>query len=102
MKTSHDSHRTDESVADGERRRSGLGTLRARAAAATATVALATAGVLGAGATAAHADSGFTIHLTPNSSFGLLLDMSGGSTSPGAGLIQWYANGGNNQFFAAL
>jgi ricin-type beta-trefoil lectin protein len=78
-------------------RRARLGSLRSRAAAATATVALATVGALAAGATSAHAASGFTIHLSPNSSFGLLLDMSGASTSSGGGLIQWYADGGANQ-----
>lgn len=60
-------------------------------------MALATGGALVAGSGAAHAASGFTVHITPDSSFGLLLDMSGGSTSPGGGLIQWYANGGANQ-----
>ena len=81
----------------GLRARLGHGRLRARGAAAAAAVALATTGALAAGAGAAHAASGFTIHVTPDSSVGLLLDMSGGSTSPGGGLIQWYANGGNNQ-----
>ncbi|SRR5579871_2355115 len=81
----------------GLRARLGRGRLGARGAAAAAAVALATTGALVAGSGAAHADSGFTIHITPNSSFGLLLDMSGGSTSSGGGLIQWYANGGANQ-----
>jgi hypothetical protein len=81
----------------GRRARHGRGQLRARGAAAVAAVALATTGALAVGSGAAHAASGFTIHVTPDSSFGLLLDMSGGSTSSGGGLIQWYANGGANQ-----
>lgn len=51
---------------------------------------------LGTGA-AAHADSGFTVHLTPNNTLGLLLDVNGASTAPGAGVIDWYADGGGNQ-----
>jgi hypothetical protein len=78
-------------------RRARLGSLRARAAAATAAVTLAAAGAMVVGATSAHAASGFTIHITPDTGTGLLLDMSGASTSVGGGLIQWYANGGNNQ-----
>ena len=58
--------------------------------------ALAAGLTLGTG-TAAHADSGFTVHLTPNNTLGLLLDVNGASTAPAAGVIDWYANGGANQ-----
>ncbi|MBV9451138.1 MAG: RICIN domain-containing protein [Streptosporangiaceae bacterium] len=45
----------------------------------------------------ASASSSFTTHLTPNNTFFLLLDVSGGSTYPGAPVIDWTANGGANQ-----
>lgn len=45
----------------------------------------------------AHADSSFTVHVSPNNTLGLLLDVNGASQSPGAGVIDWYANGGQNQ-----
>lgn len=45
----------------------------------------------------AMASTSFTTHVTPNNTLGLLLDVSGGSTSPGAPVIDWYANGGANQ-----
>ena len=45
----------------------------------------------------ASASSGFTTHITPNNTLGLLLDVQGGSTQPGAPVIDWYANGGANQ-----
>jgi hypothetical protein len=61
--------------------------------AATALAAGLTLGASGA----AHADSGFTVHLSPNNTFGLLLDVNGASQSAGAGVIDWYANGGQNQ-----
>jgi hypothetical protein len=86
----------------GLRARLGRGRTRARGAVAAAAVVLATTGALVASSGAANAASGFTIHITPNSSFGLLLDMSGASTSPGGGLIQWYANGGANQEWSFL
>ncbi|MEV5957766.1 RICIN domain-containing protein [Streptomyces sp. NPDC051987] len=70
---------------------------RPRRAVSAAAVALATVAAVAAGTGNAQADSSFTIHVTPNSSFGLLLDVAGGSTSPGGGVIQWYANGGANQ-----
>jgi hypothetical protein len=46
---------------------------------------------------AAHADSSFTVHLSPENTFGLLLDVNGASYAPGASVIDWYANGGQNQ-----
>ena len=61
-----------------------------------ATTVLAAGLTLGASG-AAHADGGFTIHLTPNNTLGLLLDVNGASQSPGAGVIDWYADGGQNQ-----
>jgi hypothetical protein len=67
-------------------------------AAATLAAGLMTAG----GATAAHADAAFTIHISPNSSFGLLLDDPGGSGTAGTPIIQWYANGGANQNWTFL
>src|SRR6516162_5628253 len=45
----------------------------------------------------ASASTQFTVHVTPNNTFGLLLDVSGGSTQPGAPVIDWWANGGANQ-----
>jgi len=45
----------------------------------------------------ASASTAFTIHVTPNNTFGLLLDVSGASTQPGAPVIDWWANGGANQ-----
>jgi hypothetical protein len=45
----------------------------------------------------ASASTGFTTHITPNNTLGLLLDVSGGSTQPGAGVIDYWANGGANQ-----
>jgi Ricin-type beta-trefoil lectin domain-like len=35
--------------------------------------------------------------VTPNNTFYMMLDVSGASTSPGAGVIDWWANGGANQ-----
>lgn len=72
----------------GVRRRGALGLIGA--------VAL-SAGLVATGAGSAQADTDFTIHVTPNNTFGLLLDVSGASQSPGAGVIDWYANGGGNQ-----
>ena len=63
--------------------------------------ALAAALTVGAGG-AAHADSAFTVHLTPNNTFGLLVDVNGGSTAPNAGVIDWYANGGANQVWTFI
>ncbi len=45
----------------------------------------------------ASASTAFTVHVTPNNTLGLLLDVSGGSTQPGAPVIDWFANGGANQ-----
>jgi hypothetical protein len=63
--------------------------------------ALAAGLTVGAGQ-AAHADSSFTVHLTPNNTLGLLLDVNGASTAPGAGVIDWYANGGANQVWTFI
>ena len=60
-------------------------------------VATAAAGLLALGAGQANASAAFTVHVTPNNTFWLLLDVSGGSTSPGAQVIDWWANGGSNQ-----
>jgi hypothetical protein len=70
-----------------------------RAARLSAVLAvLATPALLGAMlAGPASASSSFTIHVTPNNTLGLLLDVSGGSTAPGAPVIDWFANGGANQ-----
>jgi hypothetical protein len=73
---------------------------RTRRVLGAAAAIVATAGAVAAGAGNASADTNFTIHITPNSSFGLLLDVSGGSQNPGAGVIQWYANGGANQVWS--
>jgi hypothetical protein len=67
-----------------------------RLAATLAATALA-AGLAAATGPAARADSSFTVHLTPDNPLGLLLDVSGASTAPAAGVIDWYANGGANQ-----
>jgi len=45
----------------------------------------------------ASASTSFAIHISPNNTFGLLLDVSGGSTQPGAPVIDYWANGGANQ-----
>jgi hypothetical protein len=45
----------------------------------------------------ASASTAFTTHLTPENTFYLLLDVSGGSTYPGAPVIDWYSDGGANQ-----
>jgi hypothetical protein len=45
----------------------------------------------------ASASSGFQTEVTPNNTLGLLLDVSGGSTQLGAGVIDYWANGGANQ-----
>ena len=70
-----------------------------RAARLSAALAvLATPVLLGATlAGTASASSGFTTHITPNNTFALVLDVSGGSTYPGAPVIDWYSNGGQNQ-----
>lgn len=79
----------------------GMGTAtrsrRGRIAAAAAAVALAATGAVAAGAGAAQASSGFSTHITPDNTAFLLLDVSGGSTSNGGGVIDWVANGGANQ-----
>lgn len=73
-----------------------------RLALGAAAVSVATAGVLAGGAASAQAASGFTIHISPNNTLGLLLDVNGGSTSPGTGVIDWYANGGANQVWTFI
>ena len=70
---------------------------RVRRGLAAVGVAAAAAGLLALGAGQANASTAFTVHVTPNNTFGLLLDVSGGSTSPGAQVIDWWANGGGNQ-----
>ena len=70
---------------------------RIRRVLAAVGVAAAAAGLLALGAGQANASTAFTVHVTPNNTFGLLLDVSGGSTSPGAQVIDWWANGGGNQ-----
>jgi len=72
-------------------------TAKRRRALGTAAALALTAGALAAGTGSASANANFAIHISPNSSFGLLLDVSGGSYAPGTGVIQWYANGGANQ-----
>ena len=70
---------------------------RVRRSLAGVGVAAAAAGLLAVGAGQANASTAFTVHVTPNNTFGLLLDVSGASTSPGAEVIDWWANGGSNQ-----
>jgi hypothetical protein len=70
---------------------------RVRRSLAAVGVAAAAAGLLTVGAGQANASTAFTVHVTPNNTFGLLLDVSGASTSPGAPVIDWWANGGSNQ-----
>ena len=70
---------------------------RVRRSLAAVGVAAAAAGLLAVGAGQANASTAFTVHVTPNNTFGLLLDVSGASTSPGAEVIDWWANGGSNQ-----
>ena len=81
------------------RRRDGSGRRPRRAARISAVLGvLAVPALLGATlAGPASASTAFTTHITPNNTFGLLLDVSGGSTYPGAPVIDWYANGGQNQ-----
>lgn len=66
-----------------------------------AAVASAAGLAIGAGGTA-QADSAFTVHLTPNNTLGLLVDVNGGSRAPGANVIDWYANGGGNQVWTFI
>ena len=75
----------------------GVRTRRGRIALTAAAVAVATAGAVAGGAASAQASTGFTTHITPDNTAFLLLDVSGGSTSLGAGVIDWVANGGANQ-----
>lgn len=80
------------------RHRDGSGRPRRAARLAAALAVLAVPGLLGATlAGPASASAGFTTHVTPNNTFFLLLDVSGGSTYPGAPVIDWYSNGGANQ-----
>ena len=75
----------------------GMRTRRGRVALTAAAVAVATAGAVAGGAASAQASTGFTIHITPDNTAFLLLDVTGGSTSAGTGVIDWVANGGANQ-----
>jgi Ricin-type beta-trefoil lectin domain-like len=43
------------------------------------------------------AETTFYGQITPLNSLYLQLDVSGGSTETGAGVIDWYSNGGQNQ-----
>jgi len=73
---------------------------RRRAARLSALLAgLAVPALVGGAALAgpASASTGFTTHITPANTFYLLLDVSGGSTQPGAPVIDWWADGGANQ-----
>jgi Ricin-type beta-trefoil lectin domain-like len=81
------------------RHRDGSGRRPRRAVRISAALAaLAVPALLGATlAGPASASTGFTTHVTPNNTFFLLMDVSGGSTYPGAPVIDWYANGGANQ-----
>lgn len=72
-------------------------TRRGRIALTAAAVAMATAGAVAGGAASAQASTGFTTHITPNNTSFLVLDVSGASTSLGAGVIDWVGNGGANQ-----
>jgi len=57
-------------------------------------------GLLAAGAGSASASAPvprFTTPISPRNTADLLLDVSGGSTEPGAPVIDWWANGGANQ-----
>ena len=47
----------------------------------------------------ASAATGFTVQLTPGNTYFLLLDIDGASGSPGAPLIDWGEDGGENQYF---
>lgn len=78
---------------DGSRRHPRLATRVSAVLAGLAAPAL--LGALLAGP--ASASSAFTTHVTPNNTFGLLLDVSGASAYPGAPVIDRYANGGGNQ-----
>jgi hypothetical protein len=64
------------------------------AVAAFASVAMLAGGVLASPAAAA---GSFSTHVSPTNTFALLLDVSGGSTSAGAPVIDWWADGGANQ-----
>jgi len=68
-------------------------------AAAAATAAIAGATTLGAAGAAEASTYQFNnIYLGAVSSAGsLMLDVSGGSTAPGAPVVQWWLNGGSNQ-----
>lgn len=67
---------------------------RAQRLLAAVAAALAVAGASASLAPAAHADTYYKL-VAHNSA--LTLDVQGGSTSPGAPVIQWYDNGGANQ-----
>lgn len=81
------------------RHRDGSGRRPRRAARISAALGvLAVPALLGATlAGPASASTAFTTHVTPDNTFFLLLDVSGGSTYAGAPVIDWYSNGGANQ-----
>ncbi|MCL2395916.1 MAG: RICIN domain-containing protein [Acidimicrobiaceae bacterium] len=74
-----------------------------RSGAALAGLALcggvAVAGVAGTGTASADTSQYYAITLGAESS-GLVLDVAGASTDPGAPVIQWYYNGGENQVWS--
>ena len=59
--------------------------------------AVATGAVLSGAAAADAAQPLASVAITPSSNSALVLDVSGASTSPGAGVIQWHGTGGSNQ-----
>ncbi|GII55666.1 hypothetical protein Pth03_40550 [Planotetraspora thailandica] len=61
--------------------------------------ALAAAGLLAVSPGAAQAASGFTARLAPISNQLMFLDVSGGSTSDGAKIIQWTLSGSNQGWY---
>lgn len=71
--------------------------LRARLACALAALGSSVLLACGFFASSAAAASAFTVRVTPANTFFMLLDVSGASTSPGAPVIDWWANGGSNQ-----
>ncbi|HVV22262.1 MAG TPA: RICIN domain-containing protein [Pseudonocardiaceae bacterium] len=76
--------------------------MSARRAIGAAAVAAGVVGLVVTGMGSANAQSAFTVHLTPNNTFGLLLDVEGGSLDNGAPVITYWANGGSNQQWTFL
>jgi hypothetical protein len=75
-----------------------LGLIR-RGSAVAAVAAAAVLVPLVASSASASAATGFSVHLSPNNTSALMLDIDGASGSPGADLIDWVYNGGANQAF---